>query len=99
MGLVRACKCSEAFRTGRGTTVRVADLESALKMPNPVPADAKSVAQGAHLFAVYCTSCHGQSGTGDGLVGAKLIMKPWDLTPTGRLMDAKTFPDGHIWVI
>jgi len=80
-----------------GTTVRVADLESALKMPNPVPADAKSVAQGAHLFAVYCTSCHGQSGTGDGLVGAKLIMKPWDLTPTGRLMDTKTFPDGHIW--
>ena len=80
-----------------GTTVRVADLAAAVKMPNPVPADAKSVAQGAHLFNIYCTPCHGQSGTGDGLVGAKLLLKPWDLSPTGRLMDTKTYPDGHIW--
>jgi len=78
-------------------TVRVKDQEAAVKMVNPIPADEKSVATGGRLFAIYCTPCHGQSGTGDGLVGAKLIMKPFDLTTTGRLMDTKAFPDGHIF--
>jgi len=80
-----------------GTTVMIKDMEAAMKMANPVPADEKSVAQGGRLFAIYCTPCHGQSGTGDGLVGAKLPMKPWDLTATGRLLDTKSFPDGYVW--
>ena len=80
-----------------GTTVMVKDMEAAMKIANPVPADEKSVAQGGRLFAIYCTPCHGQSGTGDGLVGAKLTLKPWDLTATGRLLDTKAFPDGYIW--
>lgn len=80
-----------------GTTVMVKDQDAAMKMVNPIPADEKSVAQGGRLFAIYCTPCHGQSGTGDGLVGAKMILKPWDLTTTGRLLDTKSFPDGYIW--
>lgn len=76
-----------------GTTVAAKDMEVALKMSNPVPADEKSVAAGARLFAIYCVACHGQSGTGDGLVGAKLLLRPFDLT-ADTLAEK---PDGHIW--
>ncbi|MDX8385943.1 MAG: cytochrome c [Gallionella sp.] len=82
-----------------GTTVFVRDMEAARNMVNPVSADAKSVATGERLFSIYCVPCHGKSGTGDGLVGAKLLMKPWDLT-SGSMMhtwDPKEYPDGYIW--
>lgn len=82
-----------------GTTVRVADHEAARNMANPIPADAKSVATGAHLFNIYCVPCHGKSGTGDGLVGAKLLMKPWNLTLSNEMhtWSPKDYPDGYIF--
>jgi len=82
-----------------GTTVRVADMEAAKKTANPVAVNDASVAKGKHLFEIYCTPCHGQSGTGNGLVGAKLIMQPWDLTlgNTMHTWNPKEYPDGYIW--
>ncbi|MBI5626999.1 MAG: cytochrome c [Nitrosomonadales bacterium] len=82
-----------------GTTVMVKDADAARKMANPVPADDKSVEQGGRLYAIYCTPCHGKSGTGDGLVGEKLIMKPWNLTNSNEMhnWDPKDYPDGFIW--
>jgi S-disulfanyl-L-cysteine oxidoreductase SoxD len=82
-----------------GTTVMVKDQDAARSMINPVPADAKSVAAGGRLFAIYCTPCHGKSGTGDGYVGERLIMKPWNLTSSNEMhsWDAKEYPDGHIF--
>jgi mono/diheme cytochrome c family protein len=68
-------------------------MDAALKMANPIPADEKSVAKGAQLFAIYCVPCHGKSGTGDGYVGAKLILKPYDLTSA----ELAAKPDGHIF--
>lgn len=76
-----------------GTTVFVKDQDAAVKMANPIPADEKSVAKGAKLFEIYCVPCHGKSGTGDGNVGAKLVLRPFDLT-SERLSG---LPDGHIW--
>jgi len=76
-----------------GTTFAVKDMDTAEKLPNPIPADEKSVAKGAQLFAIYCVPCHGKSGTGDGYVGAKLILRPFDLTTT----DLAAKPDGHIF--
>ncbi len=82
-----------------GTTVMVKDADAARKMVNPVPADDKSVEQGGRLYEIYCTPCHGKSGTGDGLVGEKLIMKPWNLTNSNEMhnWDPKDYPDGFIW--
>jgi len=82
-----------------GTTVYVKDMDAARKMANPVPADEKSVAQGGRLFNIYCTACHGQSGTGNGLVGAKLSLQPWDLTlgNTMHTWNPAVFQDGYIW--
>ncbi len=83
----------------KGTTTFVKDQDAARNMTNPVAADDASVAQGGRLFEIYCTPCHGSSGTGDGLVGAKLIMKPWNLTNSNDMhsWNAKDFPDGHIF--
>ncbi|MES1983159.1 MAG: cytochrome c [Pseudomonadota bacterium] len=76
-----------------GTTIFVKDMEAAEKMANPIPASAKSIATGAKLFEIICVPCHGKSGTGDGLVGAKLILRPFDLT--SESLAGK--PDGHIF--
>jgi mono/diheme cytochrome c family protein len=58
----------------------VKDLEAADKLKNPVVTDAKSVEKGGNLFAIYCTPCHGKAGKGDGYVGAKLALRPYDLS-------------------
>ena len=82
-----------------GTTVYVKDQDAALKMANPVPVNAKSVDLGGRLFAIYCTPCHGKSGTGDGLVGAKLILKPYNLTSSNdqHSWKDKAYSDGYIF--
>jgi len=62
-------------------TVHVADRDEAgTKLSNPIPATAESINKGKQLFTIYCVPCHGVSGTGDGLVGEKLVMRPFDLT-------------------
>lgn len=43
-------------------------------------ADVPAVDDGAALFRQYCTSCHGESGRGDGPVAASLKLPPADLT-------------------
>jgi mono/diheme cytochrome c family protein len=39
-----------------------------------------STMTGAALYHVHCASCHGDSGRGDGMVGAALRTPPSDLT-------------------
>lgn len=82
-----------------GTTVYVKDADAARNMANPVRVDTKSVDMGGRLFEIYCVACHGKSGTGDGLVGAKLILKPFNLTSSNdqHSWNAKDYPDGYIF--
>lgn len=61
-------------------TVHVADRDEAGKLLNPIPATAESIHKGGQLFTIYCVPCHGVAGTGDGLVGEKLVLRPFDLT-------------------
>jgi len=76
-----------------GTSSMVKDMEASEKQTNPIPADDKSVALGKRLFEIYCAACHGVSGKGDGLVGAKLLLQPFDLTAE----QTKERSDGFIW--
>lgn len=76
-----------------GTTFFVKDMEAADKLKNPVAAEQKSLELGGKLFGIYCTPCHGYAGKGDGLVGAKLILKPFDLTAD----QTKGRTDGYIF--
>ncbi len=61
-------------------------------VPNPVPATPASLANGAALFGIYCTPCHGASGRGDGVVAAKMV-KPADLTAAKYL----AYKDGFFY--
>ncbi len=74
-------------------TMRVQDQESATNLPNPIPATAASINTGKQLFMIYCTPCHGTSGTGNGTVGEKLSVRPFDLTSEG----VQALPDGFIF--
>ncbi len=76
-----------------GTGSLVKDQDTAAAQTNPVVADAKSVELGGRLFGIYCTPCHGYAGKGDGLVGQKLILQPFDLTSDA----VKELTDGFIW--
>ncbi len=82
-----------------GTTVFVKDLDAAKLMANPVPADAESVAKGQHLIEIYCTPCHGASGTGDGFVGERLTLKPYNLTSSNpdHAWTGPDYTDGYIF--
>jgi mono/diheme cytochrome c family protein len=53
---------------------------AAAKMKNPVAADAKSIEAGKELYDKHCAGCHGDTGKGDGSMGAELNPKPPDLT-------------------
>ena len=38
----------------------------AARRENPIPADAKSIAEGKRLYVAECLDCHGSKGRGDG---------------------------------
>ncbi len=52
----------------------------AVKIKNPATADAASIAAGQALFVKHCSSCHGDTGKGDGMMGEELDPKPANLT-------------------
>ncbi|MDE2342535.1 MAG: cytochrome c [Betaproteobacteria bacterium] len=79
---------------GTKTTPYVHDHDAAMKLPNPNPATPESIARGREMFKIYCVPCHGNSGTGDGPVGAKLLVRPFDLT-SERVQ--KEVPEGYIF--
>jgi mono/diheme cytochrome c family protein len=64
-------------------------LASAARI-NPIASDAKSLAEGEVLYNKYCTHCHGASGEGDGLVGAKLPGAPPSYKTTLKDLPAGT---------
>ncbi|WP_215223183.1 c-type cytochrome [Echinicola shivajiensis] len=49
--------------------LKVADLEGADAVENPVELTDQVLADGKRLFTQYCSPCHGASGQGDGKVG------------------------------
>lgn len=79
------------------TSMRVADRDEAEKLANPVPASAASIHNGQKLFEIFCSACHNFSGKGDGLVGMKLTLQPFDLTSDGVQKDiSEGFIFGYI---
>ena len=65
-------------------------------MKNPVAMTPESIAAGQKVFAQNCASCHGESGKGDGKMGAEL--KP----PPANLVDAELkhgSSDGEIFTV
>ena len=80
--------------SGTKFLIHVHDRDGSMKLVNPIPATAESINHGRKFFQIFCTPCHGKSGTGDGLVGAKFILRPFDLTAEN---EQKVVPEGYIF--
>lgn len=76
------------------TSTRIASMDEADNTKNPVPATPESIHNGQKLFEIICTPCHNYSGKGDGPVGMKLVLQPFDLT-SDRIQHEVT--EGHIF--
>lgn len=63
------------------------------KMPNPVKADAESLATGKSIWVKQCQSCHGKTGKGDGTKAAQLKTAPPDLSKA----DIQSQTDGALF--
>jgi mono/diheme cytochrome c family protein len=61
-------------------------------LTNLVPADAVSLTRGEATYALYCTSCHGESGMGDGVAGQALDPMPAPIAQTSQMMS-----DGYLF--
>ncbi|MFC2124530.1 c-type cytochrome [Bacteroidota bacterium] len=59
---------------------------------NPLDSTASIVTDGKELFSIYCITCHGETGQGDGLVG--VVLKGVPAYNVGRVKD---LPEGHIF--
>lgn len=79
---------------GTKTLLHVHSREDAMTLVNPNPATEESITHGRKFFQIFCTPCHGKSGTGDGLVGAKFLIRPFDLTAEN---EQKVLPEGYIF--
>jgi high-affinity iron transporter len=74
-----------ALVPGAGLEVELAglrrDLAAAVGAPlDPLPSKAPSLVQGERLYQRYCASCHGDAGSGDGILAAGLDPAPADLS-------------------
>ncbi|MDN3690436.1 c-type cytochrome [Cyclobacterium jeungdonense] len=53
--------------------------ESAQRRSDPLPVSETHLMEGRQLFQLYCESCHGASGRGDGAAGQAMGSQPADL--------------------
>ena len=67
--------------------------ENYIKMKNPVPSDAESLAAGKTLWVKHCQSCHGKSGLGDGSKAAQLKTEAGNFSKA----DVQAQPDGALF--
>jgi mono/diheme cytochrome c family protein len=55
-------------------------------LTNPTAADDASLARGEEAYALYCTSCHGTSGLGDGVAATALDPAPAAIARTSQML-------------
>jgi mono/diheme cytochrome c family protein len=71
-----------------------ATIDSMASIPNPVPADARSLLNGRKHYAINCAVCHGDKGMGDG----PIVAKGYPGIPlAGAASPAPGRTDGYIW--
>lgn len=70
-------------------------VDSLSRVPNPVAADARSLANGHRLYSVNCAVCHGDLGDGNG--GMRQLNPMYGFAPAinGEATAARS--DGYIW--
>ena len=64
---------------GLGVFSLSSPIPAGIDQANPIPPNAESIAAGQALFMAKCAPCHGETGLGDGPIGAALNPRPADL--------------------
>lgn len=82
------------FAYDRGATI--AAINAMASFTNPVPADERSLRNGAQQFAINCSVCHGPAGAGDGPV-TRFGYPPMPIGPNSNA--ATTLSDGYLFGI
>lgn len=82
----------EGIVSTEGKPYYAPDRYSASAVKNPYASTAESVARGKVMYGIYCATCHGNTGKGEGLVGQKYV-PPTDLTTD--YIQSK--PDGELY--
>ena len=59
----------------------------------PVPLDQGLVARGQERFNIYCSPCHGRTGSGDGMIVQRGFRKP----PSYHIERLQNAPAGHFF--
>ncbi|HEV8712358.1 MAG TPA: cytochrome c [Candidatus Binatia bacterium] len=73
------------MRQRRGFLAREAAVGMVMLGLAPGVLAAGDAAAGKELYTALCTRCHGDSGRGDGVDGARLATKPRDFTDCARM--------------
>jgi len=60
----------------------------------PVPVTAELVKRGQERFNIYCSACHGMTGSGDGLV----VQRGFPAPPSYHIERLQNVSDGHMYV-
>jgi mono/diheme cytochrome c family protein len=69
-------------------------IDSMASIPNPIPADARSLLNGRKYFTINCAVCHGDLGRGDGPIVAKGFP---GIPIAGPASPTAARTDGYIW--
>lgn len=74
--------------------VSIAMVASAAAAQGEIPPEV--IEDGRHAYVSLCSSCHGESGKGDGPMAPELSTKPIDLTQIAR-QNKGQFPFWHVF--
>jgi mono/diheme cytochrome c family protein len=86
-----ACASTGARNATAVTTAPPAEASPAATAAPPTPTDPE-VAYGGRLFRIYCQSCHGEHGRGDGPVARELRLDVQDLRRLAAREPGGRFP-------
>lgn len=72
-------------------------IKAGLEMPNPLAVNAQVLTRGQEQFQIFCVSCHGEQGKGDGHLFSSGLFpaKPTSLVEAR----VKGMPDGEVYYV
>jgi mono/diheme cytochrome c family protein len=76
-------------------TPSFAAVDSLGRVPNPVVADPRSLANGRRLYSVNCAVCHGDAGDGNGAM--RQLNPIYGFAPPINAAATEARTDGYIW--
>lgn len=68
------------FSIGVGLFYLLRPVTTSTGQINPIPPNFESIAAGQGVYDIHCAPCHGETGKGDGPLGAALNPRPADLS-------------------